>query len=157
MPPPAFLDLDSIDLKHVIVSREEIYEKLPHRFEFMQLDGILHIDIPHELAVGFRDIRTDEWWVKGHIPGRPLFPGVLMVETAAHLASYLSLLLLKQDRFLGFGGIDATKFREAVVPPSRLYLVCKAIEIKPRRTVCAIQGFVEGRMVLETRITGMFM
>ncbi len=155
MPPPAFLDLSTIDLNRVLITREQIYQKLPHRYEFMQLDGIIHLDLEKKLAVGYRDIREDEWWVKGHIPGRPLFPGVLMVETAAHLASYVSVSLLLGIKFLGFGGIDKTKFREAVSPPARLYLVGKADEIKPRRTICSVQGFIDGRMAFETQITGL--
>lgn len=155
MPPPALLDLESVDLNHVVVTREQIYARLPHRFEFMQLDGIVHLDFDRKIAVGYRDIREDEWWVRGHIPGRPLFPGVLMVETGAQLASYVSLLVLDQSKFLGFGGIDRAKFREAVSPPARLFLVCRADEIKPRRIISTIQGFVEGRMAFETVITGL--
>ncbi len=155
MPPPALLDLSTLDLNRVLVTREQIYEKLPHRYEFMQLDGVVHLDQEKAIAVGYRDIRSDEWWVRGHIPGRPLFPGVLMVETAAHLASYVSVLVLKGVTFLGFGGIDKTKFREAVSPPARLYLICRADQIKPRRTICTVQGFVDGRMAFETQITGL--
>ena len=155
MPPPALLDLSRIDLNRVIATRDEIYQRLPHRYEFMQLDGIIHMDLERLEAVGYRDIREDEWWVRCHIPGRPIFPGVLMVETAAHLASYVTTEVIKHAGFLGFGGIDATKFREAVAPPARLILVGKGEQIKPRRTICAVQGFVEGRMVFETRITGL--
>lgn len=155
MPPPALLDLSTIDLNHVVATREQIYERLPHRYEFMQLDGVIYLDIENKIAVGYRDIRSDEWWVRGHIPGRPIFPGVLMVETAAHLASYVSVLLLKGTNFLGFGGIDKTKFRESISPPAKLYLVGKADEVKTRRTICTIQGFVEGRMAFETQITGL--
>ena len=155
MPPPMLLDLNTIDLTRVLVTREQIYERLPHRYEFMQLDAIIHLDVKEQIAVGYRDIRSDEWWVKGHIPGRPLFPGVLMVESAAHLASFVSFMVLPNVKFLGFGGIDNTKFREAVSPPARLYLVCKANEIKPRRTICTVQGFTDGRMAFETQITGL--
>ena len=157
MPPPALLDLATIDLTRVLISRDEVYQKLPHRYEFMQLDSIVHVDLENKLAVGYRDVREDEWWVKGHIPGRPIFPGILMVESAAHLASYVSALLMKHTRFLGFGGIDETKFRESIAPPAKLYLVGRAEQLKPRRTICAIQGFVEGRMVFESRITGLAM
>lgn len=155
MPPPALLDLSAIDVSRVIVTREEIYERLPHRYEFMLLDGIVHLDLQNRTAIGFRDIHEDEWWVRGHIPGRPLFPGVLMVEAAAHLACYVSLVTLGYKGFLGFGAIDNTKFREVVSPPARLYLAGRAHEIKPRRTISMIQGFVDGRMAFETQITGL--
>jgi 3-hydroxyacyl-[acyl-carrier-protein] dehydratase len=155
MPPSALLDLSKLDLSRVVVSREEIYEKLPHRHEFMLLDGIVHLDLAAQVAVGFHDVREDAWWTKGHIPGRPLFPGVLMIETAAHLASYVSTIIMNHTKFLGFGGIDDTKFRDAVTPPARFYIVGKADSIKPRRTICSLQGFVQDRMVFETKVTGL--
>lgn len=155
MPPPALLDLSTIDLSRVIVARDQIYERLPHRYEFMQLDGILYLDLANVVAVGYRDVRSDEWWVRGHIPGRPLLPGVLMVESAAQLAAYVRAAMLNTIDFMGFAGIDDTKFREAVSPPARLYLVGRGEQVKPRRVICQVQGFVEGRMVFHTRITGL--
>jgi len=150
-----FIDLSTLDLNKLCVTREQIYERLPHRHEFMQVDGIIHLDRERRLAVGLRDIREDEFWVRGHIPGRPLFPGVLMLESAAHMASYLSQELCPDDRFLGFGGVDGVKFRGAVAPPARMYLLLKAIDIRPRRTICDAQGIVDGKLVFEARITGL--
>ncbi len=149
------IDLSTIDLNKLVVTREEIYQYLPHRFEFMQLDGIVHIDVPSQIAVGLREVRTDEFWVKGHIPGRPLMPGVLMLETAAHMASYLSNAVQPMDRFLGFGGLDNVKFRGAVVPPARMYILIKGTDIRPRRTICDAQGIVDGKLVFEACITGL--
>ncbi len=155
MPAPPLVDLGTVDLNALQFTREQIYERLPHRFEFMQLDGMVHIDRDQGIAVGLRDVRADEFWVRGHIPGRPLFPGVLMIETAAQMASFLSQELQPESRFLGFGGLDSVKFRGAVIPPARLYMVEKVVELRSRRTVCDAQGFVDGRMVFEARITGM--
>lgn len=157
MPPTSILDLAKIDLTKVLYTSEQIYAKLPHRFEFMLLDGVVHFDAEARIAIGYHDVREDEWWVKGHIPGRPLFPGVLMVETAAHLASFISSELMHYDKFLGFGGIDETKFREAVSPPARLYIVGHATQVTMRRTVCEMQGFAENRMVFHSQITGMML
>ena len=150
-----FIDLSTIDLRKVLVTKEQIYERLPHRYEFMQIDAITYLDKEQRLAVGLRNVREDEFWVKGHIPGRPLFPGVLMLESAAQMASYLSQELRPDDRFLGFGGVDAVKFRGAVAPPARMYFILKAIDIRSRRTVCDAQGIVDGKLVFEARITGL--
>jgi 3-hydroxyacyl-[acyl-carrier-protein] dehydratase len=155
MPAAPLLDLSTIPLDKLVITREEIYRRLPHRFEFMQLDGIVHIDYEARLAVGLREVREDEFWVRGHIPGRPLLPGVLMVETAAQMASYLTHLVLKQDKFYGFGGIDAVKFRAPVSPPARMYFIVKAIDMRPRRTICDTQGILDGQLAFEGRITGM--
>ncbi len=155
MPSPLILDLGTIDLERVLITREQIYERLPHRYEFMMLDGIVHLDREQLLAVAVRHVREDEWWVRGHIPGRPLFPGVLMVETAAQLAAYVSMEVQPSHRFIGFGGIDAVKFRAAISPPATLYIILKGVEIRPRRTICDVQGVVNGQMAFEARITGM--
>ena len=150
-----FVDLDALDLTSLCFTREQIYDHLPHRYEFMQLNGIIHFDKEKGIAVGLREVREDEFWVRGHIPGRPLMPGVLMLETAAQLASFLSHQLQPDSRFLGFGGLDKVKFRGSVSPPNRMYVILKAVEIKPRRTIADAQGIVDGKLVFEARITGM--
>ena len=150
-----FLDLSVIDPTHVVVDRDAIYARLPHRYEFMQLDAILKLDVKSGLAVGLRHIRTDEFWVRGHIPGQPIMPGVLMLETAAQMAAYLSQEVQPTGKFLAFGGLEDVRFRSAVFPPATMYIVEKVIEIRPRRTVCDAQGFVDGKLVFEARIIGM--
>jgi 3-hydroxyacyl-[acyl-carrier-protein] dehydratase len=155
MPSSLLLDLSTIDLNRIVVGREQIYNVLPHRHEFMLADGIVHIDRTARIAVAFRDIREDEWWVRGHIPGRPLFPGVLMVETAAQLASFLSKEIQEVSGFIGFSGIDGVKFRSPVSPPARMYFILKAVNVRPRRIVCEAQGIVDGQLVFEGQVTGM--
>ena len=155
MPPPPLADLAHFDLNHVEVTRQQIYEVLPHRYEFMQLDGIIHMDVNAAMVIAFRDVRADEWWCKGHIPTRPIFPGVLMIETAAHVASYYYHRVLKQSHFMGFSAVDRVKFRDAIVPPSRIIIVGRSVEVRPRRTICETQAFVDGKVVFEGQITGM--
>lgn len=149
------IDLATLDLTQRFATQEQVYARLPHRFEFMQLDGIIYFDPKAEIAVGLREVREDEFWVRGHIPGRPLMPGVLMIETAAQMASFISTEIQPDDRFLGFGGVEGVKFRGAVSPGSTMHIIEKVIEIRPRRTICDAQGFVDGRLVFEGRIIGM--
>ena len=155
MPPPAFIDPQSLDFSKLIADKEAVLAINPHRYEFALLDGIVHCDKEAGIFAGFHDVREDEFWVRGHIPGRPLFPGVLMIETAAQLASYLTHTLLERSGFIGFAGVNNVKFRGTVVPPCRLIVLGKAKQIKSRRTVCDTQGFVDGTMVFEAEITGM--
>jgi 3-hydroxyacyl-[acyl-carrier-protein] dehydratase len=70
-----------------------------------QLTGILMFDPEQSLIVGYKDVKADEFWVRGHIPGRPLLPGVLMCECAAQLCSYYYSRATSQSRFVGFGGM----------------------------------------------------
>lgn len=157
MPPPAILDLATLDFANPIADREEIMRVNPHRYEFALLDGIVHVDLDNCTFAGFHDVREDEFWVRGHIPGRPLFPGVLMIETAAQLASFLTHRVLPGGGFVGFAGVDGVKFRGAVTPPSRFVVVGRGTQVKKRRTVCEMQGFVDDTMVFEAKITGMRM
>jgi len=155
MPPEPIIDLSQIDLKKVLVDKEGIRNVNPQRYEMEQLDGIIHLDTEKNVTVGFKDVREDEFWVRGHIPGRPLMPGVLMIEAAAQLVSYYAYQVLRPDRFVGFGGVDEVKFRGTVVPPCRLILVATGLEMRTRRHVCYVQGFVDNKMVFEGKITGM--
>jgi len=148
-------NLSRLDLDRVLMTREQIYERLPHRYEFMQLDGMIHLDMEARLAVAYRDVRTDEWWVRGHVPGRPIFPGVLMLESAAQLAAFLTRYAAIYEGFVAFGGVDRCKFRDAVTPPARIHLLCHEVENRPRRVAAECQGLVNGNLVFEAVITGL--
>ena len=156
MPPRPLVDLSKIDMNHVEADREGVCKINPHRYEFQQVDGILYLNRKEEIIIGFRDVRRDEFWVHGHIPGRPIFPGALMIETAAQLVSYYVMSLEHGKGFLGFGGVDGVKFRGAVLPGKRIIMIGKLLENRPRRCVAATQGFVDEQMVYEGIITGMW-
>lgn len=155
MPPPLLYDLTKVDLDRVIFTREQIYDRLPHRFEFMQLDAVVHVDREARVAIAYRDVRSDEWWVRGHVPGRPIFPGVLMLETSAQLAAFVSAYIHEFAGFMAFGGVDNCKFRGAVIPPARIYMVCRQIENRPRRIAADCQAVLGQAVVFEARITGL--
>ncbi len=156
MPPEPILDISKIDTDTVGVTREEIYQVNPHRYEFQQLDGIYFVDREKKIMAGFRDVRDDEFWVRGHIPDRPIFPGVLMIETAAQLVGYYAMSEIPNKGFLGFAGVDGVKFRGQVVPGKRIIMVGKMLELKPRRCTGATQAYVDGKQVYEGLITGMW-
>jgi 3-hydroxyacyl-[acyl-carrier-protein] dehydratase len=122
-----------------------------------QLSGIIMFDPEAMLAVGCKKVRDEEFWVRGHIPGRPLLPGVIMVEAAAQLCTFIYKRCFPgmEGRFIGFGGIDAVKFRGTVVPGDRLIVIAKAIDLRSRRAVFDTQAVVNGKMVYEGKIIGM--
>ena len=156
MPRAAFLDVSELDLSHVIANRKGIEKVNPHRHEFALLDAVVLLDKDKGLIAGYRDCRSDEFWVRGHIPGRPIFPGALMIETAAQLVSYYVMKTSPGNGFLGFGGVDDVKFRGSVTPGQRVVMLGKMVEMRPRRCVGATQAFVDGKMVYEGLITGMW-
>lgn len=154
MPPPLLIDLNSVDLGAVALTRREIYEILPHRHEFQVLDGVCSYDVSKQTIVTFAEITPTDWWVKAHVEGRPLLPGVLMLEMAAQSSAVLAKLGGNQE-FLGFGGVEDCKFRETVIPPARLYLICVGVDYRSRRIISNTQGIRDGRLVFEAQITGL--
>lgn len=156
MPPPLLLDVDSLNLDRVVVTREQIYDVLPHRHEFILLDGLLHLNVQAGEAVAFRDLREDEFWVRGHLPGRPIFPGVLMLECVAQLASFVGTKYMGfEGLFIGLSGVDKARFRASAKPLDRMLFLARAIETRSRRTIYETQGVIDGQLIFEAQISGM--
>jgi len=155
MVPPLVFDISNIDLNHVMYDAQAIERINPHRGAMRLIDGIIHHDPATRRVVAFKDVLDDEFWVPGHIPGRPLYPGVLMIESAAQVASFATLMDLKDLEFMGFAGVDEVKFRGQVVPGDRLVLLGEPTDFRPRRVICKAQGLVNGNLVFEAKIIGM--
>ncbi|MFC1634281.1 3-hydroxyacyl-ACP dehydratase FabZ family protein [Planctomycetota bacterium] len=160
MPPPFLFDLSTIDLKaEPLFSKEAICKVNPQQFEMQQLDGILWYDKDKYLVLGYKDVTENEFWIRGHIPGRPLMPGVIMVEAGAQLSSFFLKQIFQEEGFIGFSGIEGTKFRLTVEPGKRLYLLGHIIKFKRRKrsshVTTAVQGVVDGAIAFETVVSGM--
>lgn len=154
MAPPLLFDISSIDTGRVVYDAKAIERVNPHRGAMRLIDAIVHASEGLVYTLAYRDVRDDEFWVPGHIPGRPIFPGVLMVEAGAQLASFVCLSQLK-TQFMGFAGIEDVKFRGQVTPGDRLYILCEQTELRPRRSTSKVQGVVNGTLVFEAKIIGM--
>ncbi|MHC4725887.1 MAG: 3-hydroxyacyl-ACP dehydratase FabZ family protein [Planctomycetota bacterium] len=160
MPPPLLFNLSSIDLQaKPLFDRDAICEVNPQRFEMQHLDGILWCDKDKHLILGYKDVTDDEFWIRGHIPGRPLMPGVIMIEAAAQLSSFCMKYIYELEGFIGFAGINSAKFRSVVEPGQRLYLLGHVTKFKSRRDTAhvttSVQGVVDDSIVFETSISGM--
>ena len=156
MPPPLLFDLSQIDLTaEPIFDKEAIGKVNPQRFEMQHLDGILWYDKEKFLILGYKDVAEGEFWVRGHIPGRPLMPAVIMVEAGAQLSSFFVKQIYRLEGFIGFAGIDSAKFRSVVEPGHRLYLLGHITKFKRRKYITSIQGIVDGTMVFEAVVSGL--
>ncbi|MCE9618513.1 MAG: beta-hydroxyacyl-ACP dehydratase [Planctomycetes bacterium] len=149
------IDLNTVDLNAVALGGKDIDKLLPQTGPMRQLDHLIWKDEEITCGVGVKKIRQDEFWVPYHIPGRPLMPGVMMIEAAAQLCSVLQTLAIPDIGFLGFTRCDNTSFRGQVVPGDSFYLLSRLIQRNKRRFVCTVQGVVEGKLVFESSITGM--
>jgi 3-hydroxyacyl-[acyl-carrier-protein] dehydratase len=155
--PPAFLfDLSGINLDAVVADQDAIRQHNPQRGAMEHLNGISWFDRDGRIT-GFKDVGHDEFWVEGHIPGRPLLPGVIMLEAAAQLCSFYVKSVLQTPGFVGFGGVEETRFRQAVQPGARLHLLGYLVRSRHSRFTSKIQGLVNGGLVFETTIIGAVM
>ena len=159
MGPQAIFDLDELNLNFdkPLYGIEEIRSVNPQRFEMEQLTGVVHVDEEGQRLIGFKDVTEDEFWIRGHMPGFPLMPGVIMCECAAQLGGFYARKfdLLKGD-FLGFGGMDGVRFRAPVLVGSRLVLMARVASVRAggRRIEFEFQGYVEGQLVFSGTTIG---
>ncbi len=157
MPPALLFDLTQIDLTaKPVFDKATICRINPQQFEMQQLDGILWWDKEKACILGYKDITDKEFWVRGHVPGRPLMPGVMQIEAGAQLLSFFVHQIYEEHGFIGFGGIEHAKFRATVEPGCRLYLLGHLTEIRRgRKYTCDVQGVVAQTLVFEATIAGL--
>jgi 3-hydroxyacyl-[acyl-carrier-protein] dehydratase len=107
------------------LGREQIEAILPHREPFLLIDEVVELE-PGERVVARKHVRGDEWWFAGHFPGRPVMPGVLIVEAMAQ-AGAVAVLSQEENRgrIAFFGGIDGVRFKRIVEPGDELELECR--------------------------------
>src|SRR5947199_8634400 len=110
------IDFSEYDLNQVLADLEEIRRHNPQRHEMEQLTAIVYEDVEREICVGYKDLPVDAFWTRGHMPGMPIMPGVLMCEAAGQLASFYvgRHKLMGPGTMLGFGGLEDVHFRGIV-------------------------------------------
>lgn len=155
MPPPLILDPTTVRFDTLVAGPEEIRQANPQRYEMEMLSGIVLIDEDRKIIVGYRDVTEQDFWVRGHMPGFPLMPGVLLCETAAQLCSYYVIThRIFDTNLVGLGGLDEVHFRGMVRPGDRLVMVCQMVRVKKMMAQCFAQAFVGSKMVFDGKVTG---
>jgi 3-hydroxyacyl-[acyl-carrier-protein] dehydratase len=140
-----------------MIEIKEIMAMLPHAYPFLLVDRIVEIE-PGKRAVGIKNVTYNEPFFPGHFPGRPIMPGVLIVEAMAQTAGVLVFNSLPEEerkRSVFFLGMDNVRFRKPVTPGDQLHL-----EIEITRHRQAIWGFkgkalVDGKLVAEGDLLAM--
>ena len=112
------------------LDRAEIEQILPHREPFLLIDEVIELT-PGVGAVARKEVRPDEWYLGGHFPGRPVMPGVLIVEAMAQTGA---VAVLSEEENRGrialFAGIDDTRFKRIVEPGDTLDLRCELEKVR---------------------------
>lgn len=161
MPPTTLIDPSQYPLDQAALDLEDIQKLIPHRYEFTQVHKILAFDDEEQTCVGFREGSEDEFWVRGHVPGRPMMPGVLMIEALAQtgvLHAFSRWDLKKNHEWVGFGGVERVRFRSVVHPGENLYIPGRMLRADCRRGYLKWEGQVlreDGELVCEATVIGM--
>jgi 3-hydroxyacyl-[acyl-carrier-protein] dehydratase len=149
------LDFTEYDLNHVEADIETIRRYNPQRFEMEQLTATCYENRETHTCVGYKDLGPDEFWTRGHMPGLPLMPGVIMCEAAAQLASYYSHRYnLMEAGVIGFGGLEDVRFRGVVRPGDRFVIVSRLLKLRRSIMTCEFQCFVNQNLVCEGVLKG---
>ncbi len=139
------------------VSIERIMEMIPHRYPFLMIDRIIDMELG-QYAIGLKNVSINEQHFIGHFPGKPVMPGVLIIEAMAQTSAVLVVNTLGKEaegKLVYFMSIDETRFRKPVVPGDALHV--RVDKQQSRRNVWkfACVATVEGVKVAEAVICAM--
>lgn len=133
-----------------MMDRAEIERLLPHREPFLMVDRLVELE-PGVRAVGIKDVRADEDWCRGHFPGNPILPGVLIAEALAQVAALVHIAAEPEEDRAGalayLVGFDKMRFRRPVRPGDALRLEVEATGRKRAIYVFSGLATVDGERV----------
>jgi 3-hydroxyacyl-[acyl-carrier-protein] dehydratase len=135
------------------LDRAAIEAILPHREPFLLIDEVLELE-PGERVVARKRVRDDEWYLRGHFPGRPVMPGVLIVEAMAQTGA---VAVLSEEENKGrlalFAGIDDTRFKRIVEPGDELELECTLEQVRGPIGKGKARATVDGELAARGTLT----
>lgn len=136
-----------------MLKEEEIKQIIPQREPFLMIDEVEEYK-PGESAIAYKYVNEEEWYFKGHFPGNPIMPGVLITESLAQTGA-VAILSLEENKGKNalFGGIDKMKFKKMVVPGDKLKLEVKIIKKKGPIGVGEAIAMVEDKVVAKGELT----
>lgn len=136
-----------------MLNKEDIKKIIPQRDPFLMIDEVENF-IPGESAIAYKNVNIEEWYFKGHFPGNPIMPGVLIAESLAQTGA---VAILSVDENKGknalFGGIDKMRFKRQVIPGDRLKLEVKIIKRKGPIGVGEAIASVDGKVAAKGELT----
>lgn len=137
----------------MIFNADEIQRILPHREPFLLVDAVLELE-PRKRVVAVKNVRGDEPYFKGHFPGYPVMPGVLIVEAIAQAGGFMLMKEVenRDGKLMYFAGIEEVRFRRPVMPGDTLRLEVEMVYW--RNNICKMTGkaFVGDQVAAEATV-----
>ena len=137
----------------MVLDKEGIKNIIPQREPFLMIDEVEEY-VPGESATAYKNVSEDEYYFKGHFPGNPIMPGVLIVESLAQTGA-VAILSMEENKGKNalFGGIDKIRFKKQVVPGDRLKLEVKIIKRKGPIGIGESIAIVDGKVAAKGELT----
>ena len=136
-----------------MLNKEQINQIIPQREPFLMIDEVEE-NIPGESCTAYKYVKEEEWYFKGHFPGNPIMPGVLIAESLAQTGA-VSILGMEENKGKNalFGGIDKMKFKKQVIPGDTLKLEVKIIKRKGPIGIGEGIATVDGKLAAKGEFT----
>ena len=136
-----------------MLNKEEIKKIIPQREPFLMIDEVEEF-IPGESAIAYKNVNENEGYFKGHFPGNPIMPGVLITEALAQTGA-VAILSMEENKGKNalFGGIDKLRFKKQVIPGDVLKLEVKIIKQKGPIGVGEAIATVDGKVAAKGELT----
>jgi len=134
----------------IVFDQEAIQRILPHRYPFLKVDKIIDLEFDKKV-IGIKSVSGNEPFFQGHFPGRPVMPGVLILEAMGQTGGILLLNSLPEPekKLVMFMGINNAKFRKPVVPGDQLVIEVEQVSVKRKIVMMSAKAFVDDKLVAE--------
>ena len=137
---------------------EKIMEFLPHRYPFLLVDRVISL-VPDDKIVALKNVTINEPFFQGHFPGKPIMPGVLIIEAMAQVGGILAYETgppEKRNRLIYFMGMDKVRFRKMVVPGDQIIFEAKILKFRSKVAKMSGTATVDGQLVAEAELMASF-
>ena len=138
---------------------ERIMKMIPHRYPFLLVDRVIEV-VPNQRAVGIKNVTIGDIWFQGHFPGKPVMPGVMIIESMAQTAAVLVVHTLGPDaegKLVYFMSIEGARFRKPVFPGDTLHVHVHKERTRGNVWKFSAQAKVNGLTVAEATFTAMIL
>jgi 3-hydroxyacyl-[acyl-carrier-protein] dehydratase len=137
---------------------QSIMELLAHRYPFLLIDRVVEV-VPGDKIAVLKNVTINEPFFQGHFPGKPIMPGVLIIEAMAQaggILAYLTGSVEQRNRLIYFMGMDKVRFRKPVVPGDQIILEAKILKFRSKAAKMSGIATVDNQMVAEAELMASF-